>query len=723
MDLKLVSYNKKSFIILSSFAFFLMHNLNAAFALPEVVRATTVSEKKINAKSTDFDFTQYDLYDFDEFSKPLDSNQPKVIKGFNVFKKRKNKINEDSVDNADEINEEPLTEDNTEDFTDNSKNEKNSENITQDSEKKQEIAETLVLKTQNEQPKQQVKIDNKNKFFINANKVTYDDTDGNVYANGNVEIISKAQQVTLKADNAVLDKEKQQIFLEGNVRIIKAPATMVGQSMVIDLNEENILMDNPALNIYQFTITGQEGYLIANDIELLNGSFKRNSKSNFVYMTKGFSHMDNMSRNAFFGTMDFDDDSQSSDDKVGISDTSVELEKKKTYRINAKQIEITSYKDHYSVLLKDSDVYYNNHKIIRKSDFEIVSDRQKQVVEANIPELANIRGFGSYLGYGLVSKMPKGGIFKIMPVLTYYESDTGVGVIGRYRSRNGILDAGWNTASSELVVRGHHKFTDTLSLNYGRHSYIPEGFMGARRSGLAAQIQYMQSYNIKDLNARFSNAIYAGVFSDYTKGDQSEELSTTRFRYMAQLSKTLFKYKNLEQGYIVQVAANAQGAATVYGTGETHGIVRIGPNVTTRLKRWESNIGYFLSGEHGESAFNFDRYRYGKSTITMNEKFYFSDKFALGFRLFITPMRDNYQDKLLTESRFYAIIGPKDLKVALSYDFIRSMARMDFMFIVGSDSSKIDFDKLITKDIDDKNQRRDFYKYAKPVRIEKPENI
>lgn len=310
-----------------------------------------------------------------------------------------------------------------------------------------------------------------------------------------------------------------------------------------------------------------------------------------------------------------------------------------------------------------------------------------------------------------------------MPTIAHFEGDTGIGIIGRYRTRNGIVDGGWNNASSELVVRGKYRLSDTLMLNFGRHAYMPEGFMGARRSGYAAQLQYMQSYNIKDLNARFSNGIYAGVFSDYTKRNQSDAFSTTRFRYMAQLSKSLYKYKNTEQGYSVQMTANAQAAATVYGTGDTHGIIRVGPSLTTRLKRWESSIGYFLSGEHGDSPFWFDKYRYGKSTVTINEKFHFTDKFALGFRLFVTPMRDNLEDKLLTESRFYAIFGPKDLKVALSYDFVRALAKMDFMFIIGSDTSKINFDKLTTKDFDGKQQRKDFYQYIKPIRIEKPENI
>ena len=126
---------------------------------------------------------------------------------------------------------------------------------------------------------------------------------------------------------------------------------------------------------------------------------------------------------------------------------------------------------------------------------------------------------------------------------------------------------------------------------------------------------------------------------------------------------------------------------------------------------------------HGDTPFEFDRYRYGKSTITLSEKFNFNEHFALGFRLFITPMKDNVQEDLLTECRFYVIAGPKDAKIAFSYDFVRDVAHMDFMFLIGSENSRINFEKLSTKDIDGKAQKRDFYKHTKPVKIVRPENI
>ena len=686
---KLLSCNKRNLLVTSFLALVIYFSNNTAFGAYDVVKATTVGD--LSNSTLEQEQAQLpQMYDGEYLEKSkqnedLASLIERKIK--NIFNK-KSKEELELEEAQDYIDEYEIEE------TENTKQEEN-------------IEQPKIIK--NSQEEKQV-VNDKNKFQINADKVTYNDEDGTVCAQGNVEIVAKSQDVKLKADSAILDKTTQTLKLTDNVRIIKGGVEMKGESLIVDLNEQNILMDNPTLEAYSFAITAQEGFLIANDIQMLNGSIKSTQKKDFPLVTRGFMRLDATGRNKYF------------DDDI-FPDIDNDTSKGKSYRIDSKEIVITSYKEHNSLVLKGSNVYFNDKKIVRNSDIEIISDKKRQITETNAPEAGNLRNFGTYIGYGMLYKMPKGHTLKLMPVLAYSNSDAGIGLIARYRARNGMVDGGWNTASENLVVRGRYNFSNGLSLQYGRHAYLPEGFMGARRSGYAAQLQYLRSYEVKDLKATFSNGVYAGIFSDYEKENQSDAYSTTRFRYMAQLSKNLYKYKNKEQDFTVYVNALAQGAATVYGSGETHGIVRIGPQLTSRYKKWEQSIGYFMTGEHGQSPFIFDLYRYGKSTISLNEKFHFSDKLALGFRVFISPMKDNYEEDLITECRFYAVVGPKDVKLALSYDFVRDVAYMDLMFLIGSENSVINFDKLSTKDIDGKVERRDFYKHAKPVKIERPENI
>ncbi len=652
----------------------------SAYSAYEIINAKTVGEILPDAEKNDNSIPTFNDPEIPNFSEN-NSVSAKIENKFrNFFDKRKNKKN---LKQQDDIGAEVQNEEITED--------------------------TLQNDTSFRDASKTESVQDKNKFQVNADKITYDEEDGNVYAKGHVEIIANAQNLKLCSDEAVLDKTSQTLKLFDNVKVIKDNVEMTGEYLLVDLNEENILMDNPTVEAYSFKINAQEGYLIANDIQMINGTIKSNQQAEYALQTSGFQRIENV---AF-------DYAKKRSSLRALSDTT----RKQTYKIDAKEIVITSYKDHDSVIMKNSDIFYNKHKIIRNSDIEILSDREHQMVETNAPEAGTLRNFGTYIGYGLVYRLPHGQSFKIMPALVYGNSNIGVGAIGRYRTPNSVLEAGYATATTNLVARGRYKFSDHLALRYGRNAYLPEGFMGTRRSGYAAQLEYLRSYKVADLDAYFNHGVYAGIFSDYQEHKQEKAYATTRFRYIAELRKPFIRYQNKEQDLEISLNGLVQTAATLYGSGQTTGVIRVGPYLTTKLKFWESSLGYLFGGVHGDSPFIFDKYRYGKSSIMLNEKLNLTDKFALGFRAVVSPLKDNYEKDLLTESRLYAIFGPQDLKVAVSYDFVRDIAHVDFMFFVGSDSSKIDFEKLTTKDADGSQRKRDFYRRTKPVKVEDLENI
>ena len=669
--------SKKS-IIIPSLVFFLIQASSASFAGYEVINAKTVKNDNIiedvqdNYIEIDEELPSYD---------PDNTLSAKLEKGIKNFsQKRKNKKNK--------------------------KNKNIDENISNEG-----VNETTPLYNESSSDIKQAEVVNtKNNFQVNADKITYDDDEGNVYAKGHVEIVSNAQGVVLKADDAVLDRASQTIKLQNNVKIIKNGTEMTGEYLLVDLNEQNILMDNPTIDAYSFQINAQEAYLIANDLQMINGTVHSEKKTEFPVRSTGFMYMENI--NPYFPL-----------DKNKYSDYQGPDDKKQNYKINAKKITLTTFKDHHRLLLQDSDIYYNKVKIIPKADIEIITDKTTKIGEVNGLEAGNLRNFGTYVGYGFVNKLPKGQTLKLSPTLVLGGGDIGIGLIGRHRSRNGILEAGWNTATTNVVARGRYKIGNGFELRYGRHAYIPDGFLGSNRSGYAAQLQLTRSYTVKDLGINFNNGVYAGIFSDYKREHQEDDVyATTRFRYMAEARKQIFKYSNKEQEMDFIFGALAQGAATVYGSGETTGIARIGPYITTRLKRWESGLGYTISGTHGESPFMFDNYRYGKHTVMLNEKIHINNFLALGYRAYISPQKDNLSGDLLTESRFYAIFGPRDLKLAVSYDFIRDTANLNFLFLLGTESAKIRFDKLITE-TQETRKEHDFYKRNQKIKIEKPENI
>lgn len=682
----------------------LLQLCSASYAYYDVYKAKTVSNKEL-IKKQPIDDNEYiptyndpDLPEFSSEDTLIDTIEEKTKNFIEKMKYEKIKNGNKNQDGQEEknINEDEIL----------------PEELTNESidETAEEIDDTSEVRRYKPRPEDNEVVDNANRFKINADSISYDDTEGNVYAYGNVEIISVAKGTTIKADEAILDKAEQKIKLFKNVKVIKEGSELAGDSLIVDLNEQNVLMDNPVLNAYSFNIVAQEGYIISNDIQMINGTIKSDRQNLLSFETRAFQAYENVAT----------DYSR----KRNVDRSSADRSVKQRYRVEAKEIVLTSYKDHNSLLLKKANVYYNNHRIVWNSDLEIISDKEKQVVETSAPELGNLRNFGMYLGYGYVQKLPKGQTLKIMPALVYSKDDFGLGIIGRHQSINNRLEAGWATPTSNLIVKGSYRLGKGLGLRYGRNTYLPEGFLGARRSGYALQLQHIQNFKVNGIDGLlYRQGIYAGIFSDYRKRKQESAYATTRFRYTGELRKNLFEYNNEEQEMSIRVSALAQGAATVYGSGHRMGIIRVGPYLTTRLKFWESSIAFMLSGIHGTTPFKFDRYRYGRETIQLNEQIHFSDKFALGYRTFLTPLKDNYNKEFMTESRFYAVVGPQDLKVVLSYDFVRDVAHCEFMFLLGTDSAHIDFERLITKNMDGANRKRDFYKYAKPVRIVDPEDM
>ena len=64
---------------------------------------------------------------------------------------------------------------------------------------------------------------------------------------------------------------------------------------------------------------------------------------------------------------------------------------------------------------------------------------------------------------------------------------------------------------------------------------------------------------------------------------------------MARLSQPLYDYRNPEKQLYTNFGVGFEGAATLYGTGNTQTIGRIGPYWHIQYKRWMQDIGYRLS--------------------------------------------------------------------------------------------------------------------------------
>ena len=190
---------------------------NLAFAQYEVFKAKTVeNEKQIieqNDETVEIPIVDENLPDYNA-DDSLNAVVAKKVKS--IINNRRNKKNKNNKENIEE---------------------ENIKEVSHAKSSKSDEEPVLDNPTVNPKSYENQQVDESNKFKLNAEKVSYDESDGNVYASGDVEIISCAKKTTLRADEAVLDKKNQTIKLTGNVKVIKEGAEMKGESLLVDLNE------------------------------------------------------------------------------------------------------------------------------------------------------------------------------------------------------------------------------------------------------------------------------------------------------------------------------------------------------------------------------------------------------------------------------------------------------------------------------------------------------
>ncbi len=537
---------------------------------------------------------------------------------------------------------------------------------------------------------------------LDSDEIEYNDETKEIEARGNVVIISKSEKVKIIADRGTLNHATNIVKLYDNITIYKDGAEIKGHYMAIDLNEQNVLMDKPIATYGIIKVTSKEGYAYANKIESINGQAEIVKKMDITLATRGFS--------SYY------------DQTIIQKDLATDEMKKKRsepYKIHTKEIIIKSDKDHDIVTIKNAQIYYKTHKILTVPKLQLYTDKEQSYIETNIPEIGSMGGFGTFLGPSFVFKTPPGATLKISPVLVS-DSGFGAGAIIRARSKRNYVEAGWNSASNNVVGRGYYKFNDNLRLEYSRHAYTDEWLFGYRRAGYIAQLTHKKTWDVPNLKAKYRQMVSAGYVEEYSKKHQADMDGTSRLRWQGQLSKNFFSIGDREQEAFIDFGGVVSAAATLYGTGDTFAMARIGPNIQSRLKNWGSRIHATVGGIHGDSPYQFDRYRYGKVSISVDQNYRFNRYLAAGYQGMFAPLKDNFEKKLVVENRFYVMAGPDDIKVAFSYDTERSLAGFDVMFLLGGDNLKASYDKFSVEQYEKLGKKRDFLEDVKLNKIKIP---
>ena len=525
-------------------------------------------------------------------------------------------------------------------------------------------------------------------IILDCENVDYDTPNYLVYATGNVNIQFVKQNIHLKADTITFDRKNNTVKAEGNVRILKGGQTVTGEYIFVDLNEENALIEKPLTRTATVEIKAQKGYVYSDKIVQENGSItvsdsypidfqsgRRGPKLHSMMIPKDETLTDNIEK--------------------GI------------IKFQAKEIKIAQKGDLETVSIKKGRLFKGDKSLFKVPSVKIYTNKNHDYAETNHWEIGSYRGLGLYAGPGFVFELPKGSVLKAMPMLNY-KSGFGVGAVGRFSSGTNSTMAAYGTAVSKFIVYGKQELDDNLYLQYGVNSYMDEWFMGRRRPKYGAALVYNKSYSsdnflYKGHTSSYSHRMDAGYYHDLDFDGHFEKLSgtqmgTTRFRYMGDARQNLFKYVDKENLKSFSLDVSSQLSASVYGTGDTQVIGRVGPVARMQYKRWMQDIGYYFATYQDDTPIPvFDAYRYGKQALYIREYIRLCRWLTLSWFGTMNLSDDSPNGKTFQENSFYFSFGPDDVKFHLGYDFVRENLYATMELMMDAKGANVEYEKLEIK--------------------------
>ncbi len=549
---------------------------------------------------------------------------------------------------------------------------------------------------------------------------------------GGVEITFPAKNTVLTSDRMIYDRANNIMHMYDNVKVVRGGSEVLGEYLKVDLNEESVFVDKPTASEFDFKVHAENGYMFGDTVISSNGKIVSEADRLISMESSGFG--EELSRMIL----------PREDMAFLINDIN-----QSNFIVKVNDINIKAKAAHDTIQLRHAKVYTKTgKKVLSLPTMTFYTNKEKDYFEGNFPEIGSYPEFGMYAGPGFVWETPIGSTLKIMPTVNY-KGHIGFGGIGKYKSGTNKTDFGYNTASSNFMLKGYQRLDDNLLVQYGARSYMDEWFLGSSWLGYGGELLYEKGYKHNDFlypkaNLRFRHRASAGFFKENSKDKDNDnfsgyhDMSTARFRYMAELRQTLYsKYgeyysydeidEEIKRSNLKKFDLNLimQTANSLYGTGDTQFIGRVGPQLVTQYKFWRQELGYYLSAYSDNSPLrSMDRYRYGHSNIYAREYLRLCKYLTLGLYASYKLSGDEDYDyqaskqTKLREATFYVALGPDDFKVNLGWDAIRNSTYLGVSMAMNTKNASVDYKHLEIKNPDNLGKTKD-----EPNVIKRPEFV
>ena len=562
------------------------------------------------------------------------------------------------------------------------------------------IADSIKTETSNNEPEGDIisfetgisKHITEKELTLDADNVSYDEETGDMIATGRPSLYLPPQRTRVVADKMTYNQDSDILKGIGNVVITKDGISTTADYIEVDMNEETIISDNVTSSTNTFIIDAKKA-VQQDDLLILTDGRMHSDKSEIYRMSSRmigpqFTSMilDEDDKSAFFG-----------DEEVG---THIHLSVDKLY--------VEARKNHDMFIAKKIGLYRKDKKWFSWPSLTVYTNKERNYLEANYPELGSRRKMGMFLGPGFAFGGPWGSVVKVIPFINYQHDDWGIGAAIKYRNKFNYTEMGYGTAADVFFLRGSQRLDDNLYLQYSANSFMDEWFLGSRMPKYMAELYYDKAHPVADFlgegrHLNFRHRLGFGLMEDndrnyYGEKINSTGMATTRLRYMAQVAQNIYHYENPENRFYVDFNIVMQGSAAVYGNGDTQFVARLGPGASMQYKNWKQDIAYLQTGYEDNSPMpRYDAYRYGHSSVRISEILRINKYLSVGWSGTAVLSNDALNNKLFQENRFAIAFGPDDLKLRLGYDFVRRTTFFGFDVAFDTKGTNIDYKRMEIK--------------------------
>lgn len=527
-------------------------------------------------------------------------------------------------------------------------------------------------------------------LMLDSDQVNYDEKTGNMIAHGRPILTLPRQDMKIVSDEMSYNPDSNILKAYGNVCIYRKGVPTKTDFVEVDINEETVVMDNISM-LSDVTILDAERAMQKDSLLILENG---NVHSDVSEIHRLSSRM----LGPAFWTLQVPVEEQALffGDPTGNK-----------LHIDLDYLYIDAKKQHNKYIAKGIKVYRDGKLGLKWPKMIAYTNKEGSTFEANYPELGSKRGIGLYAGPGFVFGGPGGSVIKAIPIINYKDG-FGIGGLVKYRNKFNSTYFGYGSANDMFILKGRQRLDNNLFLQYASNMYNDEWFLGGRMAKYAAELYYDKQYYLPDFltekrDLTFRHRFGVGIMEDPDRNYHGESfggsgMSTTRFRYMAEIAQSLYSYRNVDKRLYMNFSAVMQGSAAVYGTGGTQFIGRIGPRFHVQYKNWAQDLEYFCTAYDDQTPMmRYDSYRYGASSVRLSEVYRVNKYLSVGWSGLATLSDDSPNDKLFQENRFAVAIGPDDFRIRFGYDFVRETSFMGFDIAFDTKGTSITYKKMEIK--------------------------